>query len=313
MRLYIVQKFYIDDHFYVYSSFFNYKGIVVEPFHKDIDKDFSKKGGLLMIVENLLKEIVQETYPDKKIYTDFKLKIIPKELKSKHGQYVQNNRCIEIYNLSRPPCTTFLTALHEVAHHIEAMDLGDTGHKETFYARLYLLVCTALEKGYLNQEDLLTSSHDCADYRKLCHYYGNSFMKEYTRPREKDTVVVYNAYDSREILKRRDFSYLSNQSLWIRKFETESQAIKERNILKSFQRDLKIKVISFLEVVFVQPYYVAVSGAYQYRDVLRKEGFVWNGYGYENVWIKKFPSTEYANVCTFLKEHRLAGKQVAAL
>ncbi|OTO02228.1 hypothetical protein [Enterococcus sp. 5B3_DIV0040] len=58
MRLYIVQKFYKDEHLenpiFFYnedlmiqylreinqSSFFNYKGIVVEPFYKDINRDF---------------------------------------------------------------------------------------------------------------------------------------------------------------------------------------------------------------------------------------------------------------------------------
>ncbi|EOS7953516.1 hypothetical protein DW623_RS11825 [Enterococcus hirae] len=98
----------------------------------------------MLLLEHVLKQVIQETYPDKKIYQDFTIRIVPKELKSKHRQYIQNDRKIEIYNLSRAPGANFLTALHEVAHHIEAMDLGETAHKETFYARFYPLVCTAL-------------------------------------------------------------------------------------------------------------------------------------------------------------------------
>lgn len=168
----------------------------------------------MLLLEHVLKQVIQETYPNKKIYQDFTIKIVPKELKSKHGQYIQNDRKIEIYNLSRSPGANFLTALHEVAHHIEAMDLGETAHKETFYARFYPLVCTALNKGYLNQEDLLMDSQDSSDYKKLCQYYGNSFAKEFTESKEKDTVVVLGAYHARALLKRRDFSYLSSQHMW---------------------------------------------------------------------------------------------------
>ncbi|EOW1885739.1 hypothetical protein ACNZ61_002944 [Enterococcus hirae] len=266
-----------------------------------------------MLLESILKQIVQEAYPDKKIYQDFTVRIIPKELKSKHGQYIQNDRRIEIYNLSRAPATNFLTALHEVAHHIEVMDLGETAHKETFYARFYSLVCIALKRGYLNQGDFLTDSKDSSDYKKLCHYYGSSFAKDFTQPKERDTVVVLGAYQARVLLKRRDFSYLPSQQVWVRKFETEAQAMRERQILESFHQDFKLKVVSFLEPIFIQTYYVAVSGAYPYREILRKEGFVWNGYGYKNAWIKKFPSTEYQKVCAFLKEQRLAGKRVPAI
>jgi len=215
--------------------------------------------------------------------------------------------------LSRAPGANFLTALHEVAHHIEAMDLGETAHKETFYARFYPLVCTALNKGYINQEDLLMDSQDSSDYKKLCQYYGNSFAKEFTESKEKDTVVVLGAYHARALLKRRDFSYLSSQHMWVRKFENEAQAMRERQILESFHQDFELKVVSFLEPIFIQTYYIAVPGAYQYREILRKEGFIWNGYGYKNAWIKKIPSTEYHKVRDFLKEQRLSGKRVPEL
>ena len=63
----------------------------------------------------------------------------------------------------------------------------------------------------------------------------------------------------------------------------------------------------------VEDHYIAVPGAYQYREILRKEGFIWNGYGYKNAWIKKILSTEYHKVLDFLREQRLAGKRVPEL
>ncbi|ROX80054.1 hypothetical protein EGW35_13205 [Enterococcus durans] len=264
----------------------------------------------MLLLEHVLKQVIQETYPDKKIYQDFTIRIVPKELKSKHGQYIQNDRKIEIYNLSRAPGANFLTALHEVAHHIEAMDFGETAHKETFYVRFYPLVCTALNKGYINQEDLLLDSQDSSDYKKLCHYYGSSFAQDYTEAKQRNTVVVSNAYNASVLLKRRDFSYLSGQYIWLRKFENEEQAIKEQKILESFNQNLDVRVVPVLDPIFIQTYYVAVPGAYQYREVLRKEGFIWNGYGFKSAWVKKLPSTDYLKVCSFLKEHRLTGKKV---
>lgn len=71
-----------------------------------------------------------------------------------------------------------------------------------------------------------------------------------------------------------------------------------------------MRVVPVLDPIFIQTYYVAVPGAYQYREVLRKEGFIWNGYGFKSAWVKKLPSTDYLKVCSFLKEHRLTGKKV---
>ena len=42
----------------------------------------------MLLLEHVLKQVIQETYPDKKIYQDFTIRIVPKELKSKHGQYI---------------------------------------------------------------------------------------------------------------------------------------------------------------------------------------------------------------------------------
>lgn len=46
---------------------------------------------IMLLLEHVLKQVIQETYPDKKIYQDFTIRIVPKELKSKHGQYIQND------------------------------------------------------------------------------------------------------------------------------------------------------------------------------------------------------------------------------
>ncbi|EMF0114773.1 hypothetical protein OUS11_001325 [Enterococcus hirae] len=264
----------------------------------------------MILLDNLLKKVVQETYPDVKEYKQFHVRIVPKELKSKHGKYIQNDRQIEIYNLSRSPGANFLTALHEVAHHIEAMDLGDTAHKDTFYSRFYPLVCTALRMGYINQDDLLLDSKDSADYDKLCKYYGTSFANEYTKSKCKNVVQVRQAYDSRKLLKRRDFSYYSKKQLWIRKFETEEQAVNEFQILESLEQGLEIQIVNILDLIFVETYYIAVPGAYQYREVLKEKGFIWNGYGHKNVWIKRIASQEYPEICQFLKANRLIGKKV---
>lgn len=68
--------------------------------------------------EDILKQqmnvILMNTYEDYQNYSSFKLKIITKEYKSKHGVYSQNDRRIEIYNLSRAPGANLLTAIHEL-------------------------------------------------------------------------------------------------------------------------------------------------------------------------------------------------------
>ncbi|WP_242328218.1 hypothetical protein [Enterococcus avium] len=267
--------------------------------------------------EDILKQqmnvILMNTYEDYQNYSSFKLKIITKEYKSKHGVYSQNDRRIEIYNLSRAPGANLLTAIHELSHHVEAMDLGEIAHKETFYERYYQLICTALKLGYIDENDLKEDQKDSKDLANVEKYYGLDFLKNYQDEKICNAVLVTKAYEFRQLLQRRDFSFLGGSQDWGRVFETEEQAKKEMAILHSFNRGMNVKVVPPATMVFNQNYYVAVSGAYDFRQILGKNGFIWEGFGVKKCWVKKVPSTEYKKTMEFLKELKLVGKKVAPI
>lgn len=262
------------------------------------------------ILKGQLLEILSDAYKDSEKYKNFRVTITAKELKSKHGRYIQNDRRIEIFNLSRSPGANLLTAVHELAHHIEVIDIGDTGHKKSFYERMYLLVCSAIKLGYLDERDLISDSKDSNDYSKLQKYFGSHLFEKYEKSKILNAVRVENGYDSRKLLHRRQFSFLDDSKSWGRIFETEAQAKKEKDILESFDNDLSISLVSPSELVFLQNYYIAVPGAYDCKDELYNNGFIWNGYGHNKCWVKRISSKQYSETMEFLKELRLKGKKV---
>ncbi|WP_137665485.1 hypothetical protein [Enterococcus hulanensis] len=264
--------------------------------------------------EDLLKQqlnvILMNTYDNYQEYNSFNLKIIAKEYKSKHGVYFQNNRRIEINNLSRTPGANLLTAIHELTHHVEAMDIGETAHKKTFYDRYYQLLCTALKLGYIDEQDIQDDSKDSKDLMNIEKYFGLSFLNNYREEKIRNAVLVKNAYKFRKLLSRRDFTFLGGSQNWGRVFETEDQANKEIAILNSFEQSINTELVTPSHMFFNQNYYVAVDGAYDFRETLKNNGFIWGGYGFKKCWVKKVPSTEYRETMDFLKDLRLVGKKV---
>lgn len=264
--------------------------------------------------ESLLKQqlnvLLMNTYGNYQEYNKFKLKILGKEFKSKHGVYHQNDRRIEIYNLSRSPGANMLTAIHELTHHVEAMDLGETVHKKSFYDRFYQLVCTALKLGYIDEADIREDQKDCKDFANVEKYYGTQFLENYRENKIHNAVIVKNAHSFRKLLQRRDFSFLGESQSWGRVFETEDQATREREILLSLDQSMCAELVPPTHLMFNQSYYIAVPGAYDYKEKLRANQFIWEGYGIKKCWVKKVPSSEYQETVNYLKSLRLIGKKV---
>lgn len=267
--------------------------------------------------ETLLKQqlavILKNTFDNYQEYDNFKLKIFAKELKSKHGEYFQNDRRIEIFNLSRSPGANMLTAIHELAHHVEAMDIGETAHKQTFYDRFYQMICTALKLGYIDEEDIQEDRKDSKDFENVEKFFGLQFLKDYKDDKICNAVIVKKAYAFRKLLHRRDFSFLGESQSWGRIFETEEQAKNEMNILLSLDQSMEIELVPPTHLMFNQNYYISVEGAYEFKDKLRKSNFIWEGYGFKKRWVKKVPSSEYKETMDYLKTLRLVGKKVVPI
>lgn len=264
------------------------------------------------VLKKLLDLIISETFEVKGNYLAFKIAIVPKELKSKHGQYIPNDRKIEVFNLARAPGCTMLTCLHEVAHHIEFMDLGETAHKRSFYDRFHPLLLTALSMGIITQEDLAEDSKDSNDLFKLEDYFRPMKYWEYelTEEARKRYVLVANGFEQKELLKKRGYRYSSKSQTWGKEFPNELYAFRESKLLVETIEGIKAHVVRQATILFSLNYYVAINGAFDQRKLLKENGYRWNAYGIKGHWVKKVPTSLFYAEEAFLKEVRLVFKKV---
>ncbi|MDU6333756.1 MAG: hypothetical protein E6584_21585 [Enterobacter hormaechei] len=227
-------------------------------------------------------------------YKKFYIKIIPKEMKSIHGRYFFNNSLIEVFNLSRPYNHIITTILHEVAHHIDYCNRGKSDHSKTFYEEFYNLIIAALELNIISKNDIITET-DSADKDRLEKYFGNIEnwnIKEAEYKKGMKIIKVSNSYSIKEYLKNRNYKYSKLEQLWFKEIEVNNLE-EEMNFLKEIIYEENIKVIDSRDLEIEAIYYIVVLNSYNYRDILKESGYIYNGYGIKKKsWNKKIKANE---------------------
>lgn len=265
-----------------------------------------------IVLKKLMDMVIKDTFEAKSAYLGYKIVIVPKELKSKHGHYIANDRKIELFNLAREPGCTMMTCLHEITHHIEFMDLGTSAHKKSFYDRFHALLLTALSLGLITPEDIIKDGQDSNDLKKLIEYYRpiDYWDYELTEQAKKRHVLVTNGYASKDLLKQRGYRYSSKSQAWGKEFPNELYAYREQTLLKESIVDIEAYVVRHSTVLFSLNYYVAIPGAFEFRKILKENGYRWNAYGIKSHWVKKVPTNLFYSEEAFLKDIRLLFKKV---
>nr|WP_324292284.1 hypothetical protein [uncultured Sulfurimonas sp.] len=113
------------------------------------------------------------SYSNKKDYTNFKLQLHDKTLKSKHDDYTYNTRTIRVFNSINTPREHLVgTSIHELAHHVEVIDTGSSGHSKNFCKIMKELLEVAIEKDYIDYKLLKEqNSLDANDIKMLEKYF----------------------------------------------------------------------------------------------------------------------------------------------
>lgn len=246
------------------------------------------------IIKGALDFILTNTFNDPDRFKSYFVRIVPKELTTKHGHYKSKTRLIEIFNLAREPRFTLLTCLHELAHHVEYEELGMTDHDTRFFEIFHQLILTAIGLNYLDQYDI-TEEDDSSDYMKLSKYFGE--VSDWEIPIfpsvEKRMVVVKNGYDYRHTLKNRNFQWHSISQTWEKEFANQEEAVKEKEILLEFGENEDILIQPLNQLTFLTYYYIGIENGYEYRYGLKDLGYLWEGYNVKNMWVKKVDATAF--------------------
>lgn len=241
-------------------------------------------------IKMVLMDIIDQTYPDKdkktkRAYKDFSLEIKQDIRKSFMGKYSHKNKTIYICNIFRNPKHSVITTLHELAHHIEYIDKGTTGHSKNFYSIFEKLVHSALDMGIIHKSDILMVK-DTSDRNKM-----DEFVKTYVPHRTGyeegyKYVIVYNGYSIKDSLKKDGYSFSSFDKTWVKKFIDE-EADKESLRISKLSDKINIELRRANDILINSVGYIVVTGkTYEHKDTLKKLG-----YYYKNKkWIKKVSS-----------------------
>lgn len=207
-----------------------------------------------MVEENAKKaliDIVRYAYmgsPDLKYYCDFEYVIVPKELKTKHGDYNLTSHRIRIFNTkSRTLTHLIITSIHELAHHTDYVNRSTTDHSKAFYQEYRRLLFAALDMRMFSIKEALEISRDAADAVKvklmLIEYMEEGRAKRDIIKRCKK-IRVYGAYDIKDSLKAMGFTWNGSGKTWDKELgdDAEKDVMKVESLIRECGKDIRYEL-----------------------------------------------------------------------
>lgn len=229
-------------------------------------------------VKSVLDKIIDHAYARERefrraMYKDFKISIIDRHLNSKNGDYDERTQTIRVVNPEDGAERIAKTCLHELAHHIDYVKNGKTGHQKPFYAVYARLIYSALDLHVIEKKDFEAETmHRSRDYSKvqqIIKAYVPSDQK--TKSPDYIVVLVRSSYEQKDTLKEKGFKWDPIERAWsIVAKKDQEEAITQ--YLKTIGCN-NYSVSNYGLKIDVQ-HYVSVTGdTYPYREILKSHGF----------------------------------------
>lgn len=193
-------------------------------------------------LKQMLNDIVDIAFANDtriKSYKAFYIEVLDKVYKSKHGDYNPSERKIRLMNPYREEDKLIITAIHELAHHINHMQKNPDIHGKGFYANYERLLHAALDMKLFDKNDyirLLRESKDAVDENKVKKMIQNYRPVFNGYKDDKNKIIVFGGFDIKETLKNKGFSYNKISKAWEK--EAAEQEIEE---LKKYFDDTSVK------------------------------------------------------------------------
>lgn len=241
-----------------------------------------------------LSDIINNAYPKDK-YSNYKLtkfyiELIPKEMKTFHGKYIYSEKKIKIYNLSRNSNHITITTIHEAAHHIDYCIRHTSDHRREFYEIMKKLLVTAISMNIISKNDVL-SIVDSMDKERLSRYFGdiNSWrVGQIDYKKNFFNVKIINSYKIRDKLSERGYKYSPIDQSWGKYNLDEYHIENEKEYLKGIVGVDDVIITKSNEIIIDAIYYICVHNAYKYKNYLKENGYIFNGFNItKKTWNKK--------------------------
>jgi len=244
-------------------------------------------------LKQMLDDIVDVAYKgDEKIrsYKAFYIEVVDKAYKSRHGDYNGETRRIRLMNVYRDDKKLTVTAIHELAHHINHMQGNKDIHGEGFYANYKKLLHAALDMGLFNKYEYLKmveENRDSSSENKV-----KKIVSEY-RPRNIDykndriKIIVYGGYSVKDMLKERNFKFNKINKAWELEIDKDKQ-LDATGFLK--ENGIEYSVVEANQYLVKNPksknYLISVYNSYELRNELKELEFSFRSY--DNAWIYRY-------------------------
>ena len=252
-------------------------------------------------LKQTLNDLIDYVYPDderRRTYKAFFIEVTNKDLKSKNGEYNKKNQLIRLFNTNRRNENKLVvTAIHEVAHHINSMQGNTDIHGPGFYKNYERLLHGALDMRLFTKSEWFSAYEEIRDSQS-----ENKVQQMLLRYRPKETgykaglkkITVYDGYELKEQLKEMGFSFnkiVKGWELEIEESEPITEWLEERGARFAVSEASKPFVKKEEDN---KPYCLVVLNGYDVKDALRDAGYSYCSA--DRSWRLRF-NGETANAC----------------
>lgn len=266
----------------------------------------TKYNSLNIQIRNTLLDIVDYTYKGTvseqlmERYKKFYLKASPKQVKSFAGQYNPKDRTILLVGLERDAKHIVVTTIHELTHHIDYCNRGNSDHSDIFYAEYEKLLHTALNLKVFEPSDI-TNIEDVSDRNKIRKMVARWTPAYISYKNGQKIIKVYNCYEQKELLKARGYHWQGVDSSWEKHLQ-EEYLMEELSYLLEIVKEEQISITDANNLsVNITGYIIAGKGSFENKEKLKEEGFYY--VKEKKLWKKKVTGNIHEKMTDYHKKY----------
>lgn len=251
-------------------------------------------------IKKVLNDVLDYTYKDSEKlerYKKFFVEITNKNMKSKHGDYNPRTHHIRIFNLYRADAAITATTIHELAHHVDTVNRGNSAHDDKFYEVFQKLLFTGLDMKLFTIEEFLTANKDASDSNKIVKMLERYEPGEIEYKKDMQRICVCNCYTVKDTLKQHGYHYNAIGKEWYKEV-SKDDVQQETDFLSDLQVEFRIQsanTMSFEKKMHV----VAMNGSYERREELKAAGFYFSQK--KKVWMRETTKETYGSDLILMK------------
>jgi hypothetical protein len=225
-------------------------------------------------LRSALVHIGQDAFPARPM-PPFDICLLAKNPRTKFGHYHLKKREIVVYHLYRPIKAIIITSLHEVAHHLEYLAYGKTGHRKRFYSHYKSVVEATVRLDYLPEDGLASIDDDIKLLEKNVGKLSVFCTAAGARRSDDHTGFIKIGSCSRQHecrLKDMGFERDVVMKLWFLKVTPLTVTGVTRELITFISKE-SISIQGNREIVLDKDVIIKAYNAYHVRESLRAKGF----------------------------------------